>query len=218
MNDDFASKTNRNRREYRRGSLDESSIAADPFDQFEAWFAEAMQMEEGEVNAMALATTNEDRKPSLRMVLLKDLSREGFVFFTNYESRKGIEIGSESSVALLFYWPRLERQVRVEGICSKTSSERSNEYFKSRPRNAQIAATASTQSEAIASRAALENKCSEIEKAYDGKDIPRPENWGGYSVRPETFEFWQGRENRLHDRIKYSIDNDGVWRLSRLSP
>jgi len=218
MPNEFSSDTGKTRREYSRGTLEEAQIAKSPFDQFEAWFAEAQQIEEGEVNAMSLATSNASGQPSVRMVLLKDIVPDGFIFFTSYASRKGSEIASNAKVALLFYWPRLERQVRIEGLCSTVDEALSDRYFQSRPRNAQLGATVSIQSKEILTRAELEKAYSEAERSYDGQTIPRPKHWGGYIVRPNRFEFWQGRESRLHDRIQYQIDNGKEWRITRLSP
>ncbi|NDC37823.1 MAG: pyridoxamine 5'-phosphate oxidase [Proteobacteria bacterium] len=206
------------RREYKKAALDESSLCSDPLTQFERWFAEATAAVSGEANAMALATVGRDGAPSLRMVLLKGYGPEGFRFFTNYLSRKGEELSSNNKAALLFYWGELERQVRIEGTVSLVSAADSDAYFASRPRGAQLGAIASEQSSPLASRAELEKAVASLEAQYAGRPLPRPLNWGGFSLAPESFEFWQGREDRLHDRVTFTRTMQGGWVNRRLAP
>lgn len=205
------------RREYLLKGLEEKDLHPDPFTQFRSWLQEAVNAPLLEPTAMALATATKDGRPSARMVLLKQVDDRGFVFFTNYESRKGEELLHNPLAALLFYWDALERQVRVEGEVERTSPELSREYFNSRPFASRIAATISHQSAVIGSRAELEQKFRELAEYYNGKEIPLPPFWGGFRLIPHTFEFWQGRENRLHDRIRYT-KKENTWILERLSP
>ena len=191
--------------------LFEEDVAADPLEQFRRWFGEA------DDNRMALATAGSDGRPSVRMVLLKAADEDGFVFFTGYESRKGGELEANPNAALLFHWPPLGRQVRIEGPAERVSAEESDEYFATRPRGAQLAATASRQGRVLANRAQLDEAVADLDREYAGREVPRPEHWGGYRVRPQTYEFWQHRDDRLHDRLRYTRDGDG-WRLERLSP
>jgi pyridoxamine 5'-phosphate oxidase len=193
--------------------LQEQDVAADPLEQFRRWFSEA-----GEDNRMALATAAPDGSPSVRMVLLKGTDDEdGFVFYTGYGSRKGGELDANPRAALLFHWAELGRQVRVEGPVERVSLEESDAYFATRPRGAQLAAAASRQGRVLANRAQLDEAVAELERKYADSDVPRPEHWGGYRVRPETYEFWQHRADRLHDRLRYARDGEG-WRLERLAP
>jgi pyridoxamine 5'-phosphate oxidase len=193
--------------------LQEQDVAADPLEQFRRWFIEA-----GEDNRMALATAAPDGSPSVRMVLLKGADDEdGFVFFTGYGSRKGGELDANPRAALLFHWAELGRQVRVEGPVERVSLEESDAYFATRPRGAQLAAAASRQGRVLANRAQLDEAVAELERKYANSDVPRPEHWGGYRVRPETYEFWQHRADRLHDRLRYARHGEG-WRLERLAP
>lgn len=205
------------RREYMSAGLHESELAPDPIAQFRAWFEEAAQTEIHDVNAMTLATASPDGRPSARIVLLKGLD-EGFIFYTNYDSHKGRELAANPHAALVFWWPTLSRQVRIEGTVERTSAEESDAYFVSRPRRSCIGAIASPQSCVIDNREILEQRALEVEGRF-GADmvIPRPEHWGGYRVRPTLVEFWQGRENRLHDRLQYRKDGDG-WVVERLGP
>jgi pyridoxamine 5'-phosphate oxidase len=205
------------RREYGKSGLREKSAHRDPIQQFSRWFEEAVRAGLHEPNAMSLATTTRRGHPSTRVVLLKDFGHAGFAFFTNYGSRKGREIDNNPRAALAFYWHEFERQVRIEGKVKRVSRAVSAVYFASRPRDAQLGAWASNQSGLITSRAELESKFKRIEKQYAGKPVPVPPFWGGYIVVPDAIEFWQGRANRLHDRLLYKRRGK-KWSLSRLSP
>ena len=205
------------RRDYDRGSLDEAAMAFDPVDQFAAWFEEAKHLGFYEPNAMALATATADGAPSLRTVLLKAFDHRGFVFYTNFESRKGMELATNPNAALLFWWDRLERQVRIEGKADLISDGESDSYFASRPRASQIGAWTSPQSQLIGSRETLEEREAELQTKFSGAVVPRPAFWGGVRVRPSSIEFWQGRRGRLHDRLRYLRTQD-AWRLERLAP
>ncbi len=205
------------RQEYMRESLDEKDVARDPFTQFTRWFDEAVAARMPMVNAMTLATAPAAGRPSARMVLLKDVDQAGFVFYTNYESRKGQELAARPEAALLFYWIELEREVRIEGRVEKVSPEESDQYFSSRPLSSRHAAIASPQSQVVPDRAALETRFAEAEKRH-GENPQRPEQWGGYRVIPDTVEFWQGRPDRLHDRILYRRQSDNGWKIERLAP
>jgi pyridoxamine 5'-phosphate oxidase len=205
------------RQEYMRESLDEHAIAPDPFSQFAGWFDEAVRAELPMVNAMTLATASADLQPSARIVLLKGADPRGFVFYTHYDSRKGQELAENPRAALLFYWIELEREVRIEGTVEKTSPAESDEYFASRPLGSRVAANASHQSSVVADRQALEAQFLEVHRRY-GEEPPRPAEWGGYRLMPASFEFWQGRPNRLHDRLLYTRAPNGAWRIVRLAP
>jgi len=204
------------RREYMGESLNEADLAGDPFTQFRHWFDEALRAELPMPNAMTLATATAGGAPSARIVLLKGVDHEGFVFYTNYRSRKGRELAENPRAALVFHWTELEREVRVEGGIEQVSAAESDEYFDSRPLGSRHAAIASPQSEAVASRAMLERKFAEV-AAVQGDAPRRPTHWGGYRLRPVAVEFWQGRPNRLHDRLLYKLENGG-WALGRLAP
>lgn len=206
------------RKDYKLKSLSENDVAADPIEQFGSWWNEALQSELEEVNAMTLATATADGRPSARIVLLKDYSEEGFVFFTNYESHKGEEMKSNPHVALVFFWAALERQVRIEGTVEKVPAADSDAYFMSRPRGSRIGAWASPQSKVIEGREVVEKKVSALEQQFGEGDIPRPGHWGGYIVKPVLVEFWQGRPSRLHDRICYTTNGAGGWTIERLAP
>lgn len=206
------------RREYTRGFLNEDELDPDPFDQFEKWFREAVAAEVPFPNAMTLATATRDGRPSARIMLLKGFDKEGFVFYTNYESPKGRELLENPYAALLFYWAELERQVRITGSVKKVSREESERYFQSRPLGSRLAAWASPQSEVIPNRKVLEDFLKQMAEKYPDGNVPLPPFWGGFCLVPETFEFWQGRPDRLHDRFRYVRRPDGTWRIERLAP
>jgi pyridoxamine 5'-phosphate oxidase len=197
--------------------LDEKTIDRDPIKQFQLWFDDAVAAKLPMPEAMTLATATADGKPSARMVLLKQVDHDGFVFFTNYRSAKGEQLDANPHAALVFYWSQLDRQVRVEGSVTKTSAQESREYFHTRPRESQIGARASAQSQAISSREVLEQRAQELEALYGDREIDCPEHWGGYRLKPERIEFWKSRIGRLHDRILYERDATG-WSITRLAP
>ena len=197
--------------------LDEKTIDRDPIKQFQIWFDEAVAAKLPMPEAMTLATATPDGKPSARMVLLKQVDHDGFVFFTNYNSAKAEQLDANPYAALVFYWSQLDRQVRVEGSVVKTTAQESREYFRTRPRESQIGAWASTQSQAISSREVLEQRAHELEELYRERDVDCPEHWGGYRLKPERIEFWKSRIGRLHDRILYQRDGGG-WSITRLAP
>jgi pyridoxamine 5'-phosphate oxidase len=201
----------------RTGAVRKSDLAHDPLVQFRLWFADAKGSGIRAPHAMALATSTADGAPSVRMVLLKEVDERGFVFFTGYVSRKSIELDANPRAALLFFWDPLGRQVRVEGAVERVTDAESDAYFATRPRGAQLAASASRQSEVLAGRGELDARVAEVEREHAGVDVPRPDHWGGYRLLPETYEFWQHRDDRLHDRVRYRRD-DGAWAVERLSP
>jgi pyridoxamine 5'-phosphate oxidase len=228
------------REDYRRGDLDRASLKANPIAQFESWFHAAVgEQSQGrwrkigialyklwsaicnhrpaDINAMTLATVSKDGRPSTRTVLLKTVDERGFIFFTNYDSRKGRELAENPNAALTFFWPDLERQVCVAGSVTKLPVAESENYFKTRPYGSRIGAWASNQGEILPDRAALETKWRELEKKFPD-EVPLPPNWGGYILKPERIEFWQGRPSRLHDRFSYTRQTDGSWKIDRLSP
>ena len=206
------------RLEYRRGQLQREMMAEEPFAQFAVWFAEAAETDLLEPNAMTLATADENGRPSARLVLLKDFDEQGFVFYTNYESRKGRELAVNPWAALTFWWGNLQRQVRIEGRVERVSAEESDVYYNSRPLGSQIGAWASQQSRMIEDRAELEERLAALEARFAVEEIVRPPFWGGYRVVPTAVEFWQGGVNRLHDRFLYCRQADGSWLIERLSP
>ena len=198
--------------------LREMDMDPDPVIQFRKWYGDAFSSNSIQPDAMTVASATRDGKPSARMMLLKDVDGDGFVFYTNQESRKGEEFSRNAEVAIVFWWPLLERQVRVEGIIEKISDNEADLYFKTRPRGSQLAAWASNQSQVISSRQALDDRFGELEALYKGRDVPRPPYWVGFRLRHSTIEFWQGRPNRLHDRLRYRQIEGGGWILERLSP
>jgi len=199
-------------------SLSETDVDPDPIKQFHAWFSDTMAANLIEPNAMTLATATRDGKPSARTVLLKGFDVRGFVFYTNFESRKGQELAENPWAALVFFWAELERQVRVEGKIKKCSSLESDTYFRSRPLGSRLGACVSHQSQIISSRKVLEQRLGNLAAEYANWDVPRPSFWGGYRLSPTSIEFWQGRPNRLHDRLRYRLLTDGSWLIERLSP
>ncbi|MEO1050670.1 MAG: pyridoxamine 5'-phosphate oxidase [Bacteroidota bacterium] len=206
------------RKEYSLESLDIDDVKASPIEQFQLWFDEAIKAEVIEPTAMNLATVNEKGRPSSRIVLLKGIEKDAFVFYTNYQSRKGSDLLKNNFGALTFFWPELERQIRIEGVVDRVDESESTAYFQSRPRGSQVGAWASPQSAAIASREILEERVKSIEEKHQGEEVlPRPKQWGGYAVSPYMIEFWQGRESRLHDRIVY-IQEESDWKILRLAP
>lgn len=205
-------------REFSLLELREANLDPNPLNQFEKWFNDALKAIPLHPNALTLATATKDGKPSARMMLLKGFDENGFIFYTNSESKKGENLAENPLAAIVFWWAELERQVRIEGHIDKVSNEEADSYFKSRPRGSQIGAWASRQSQVISSRDVLESRFQELEVQYQNRDIPRPPHWTGYRLRPESIEFWQGRPNRLHDRLRYRLRDDGSWIIERLAP
>jgi pyridoxamine 5'-phosphate oxidase len=205
------------RQEYRSAELLQQDVDQNPMLQFKKWFTDALESQLYEPNVMTLATSDPYGKPSARIVLLKGFDEHGFNFYTNYDSKKGQELKENPQAALVFFWPELERQVRIEGMVSKLDPQISEDYFHSRPKGSQIGALVSPQSEVIASREALEQKVIEMKQQYADLEVPRPDHWGGYLVEPQHIEFWQGRPSRLHDRISFDLV-DGNWIINRLAP
>src|SRR6218665_269776 len=205
------------RHDFSMQTLNEDDVNKNPVQQFEKWFKEAVDAKVNEPNAMALSTVSADHKPSTRIVLMRNFDNNGFVLYTNYTSRKGEEILQNNNAALLFFWPELERQVRIEGVLSKQSAEESDLYFNSRPRESKLGAWTSAQSKVIASRKVLDDAYAALSGKYPGDDVPRPPYWGGYVLQPSAIEFWQGRPSRLHDRMLYTKEGND-WRIERLAP
>lgn len=207
------------RKDYDKHSLSKESVDKDPFHQFELWLFEAIDSGDDHAHAMALSTVDEHLMPDARIVLLRNVSYGGFTFFTNYESKKGKDLEKNNKASLLFFWTGLERQVRIVGEISKLPAKESDEYFESRPFDSKVGAWVSQQSEVLSNRAELENLFTEKLKTYENKEVPRPPHWGGYVLIPSKIEFWQGRPNRLHDRILYTLNSDKKsWKIERLMP
>ena len=207
------------RKIYEKSPLLENQIKENPMEQFRNWFLEANENPDvSEANAMAISTLENDGCPRTRMVLLKAYTWEGFIFYTNYESRKGKAIESNHKACLHFFWPTLERQIIIKADLERLPENLSDGYFQSRPKGSQLGAVVSPQSQVIPNRDYLENKLKDLEKEFENKEVPRPENWGGYLAKPYEIEFWQGRPNRLHDRIIYELQEDYHWKISRLAP
>jgi pyridoxamine 5'-phosphate oxidase len=206
------------RRDYTHRSLSENDVDANAIKQFERWWVEAVNSKIEEVNAMTLATASLDALPSARVVLLKEFNEKGFVFFTNYESYKAQQLAENPKACLVFFWKELERQVRITGLIEKVSGKQSDDYFQSRPESSRIGALASPQSRVIENRQWLDEKFNELVNKLEGTSFPRPLHWGGYIVKPVVVEFWQGRPSRLHDRIQYTLEESGNWKIERLAP
>jgi pyridoxamine 5'-phosphate oxidase len=206
------------RRDYSHKKLSEKDVNENPIAQFGNWWEESVHSKIDEVNAMTLATASQDGLPSARIVLMKGFNEKGFVFFTNYESYKGRQLAENPKACLVVFWKELERQVRITGLVEKISAEESDEYFNSRPEASRIGAWASPQSRVIENRHWIDEKFNELVNKMEGTDIKRPPHWGGYLVKPVEIEFWQGRPSRLHDRIQYSLDENGSWKIERLAP
>jgi pyridoxamine 5'-phosphate oxidase len=206
------------RREYASQSLLETEVAKNPIEQFERWWLQANETEIVEANAMTLATASTDGMPSARIVLLKGYDNSGFVFFTNYNSYKSLQLLENPKACLVFFWKELERQVRITGLVEKISDEENDAYFNSRPVGSRVGAHASPQSQVIESREWLDENYKQLASTLDADNIKRPVHWGGYRVKPVIIEFWQGRPSRLHDRLQYSLEDSGVWKIERLAP
>ncbi|USD24539.1 pyridoxamine 5'-phosphate oxidase [Flagellimonas marinaquae] len=207
------------RKSYEKSELTEATVMENPLEQFQKWFYE-VEASDGvdEPNAMTVSTLGLDGFPKSRVVLMKKFTFEGFIFYTNYQSEKGKAIEANPSICLSFFWPNMERQVIIKGKAEKIAENLSDGYFESRPTGSQLGAVVSDQSEVVPSRDYLEKKLKELEQKYEGQEVPRPEYWGGYLVRPISIEFWQGRPNRLHDRIRYTLQDDYDWKIERLAP
>ena len=215
--DSISDKVKKIRVEYEDKPLNLEDLNQDPLEQFSTWFQIAIDAEVNEANAMAISTITQEGTPRSRYVLFKDIVDDKLVFYSDYQSSKGREIDNNPNISGLFFWPELHRQIRLEGVISKTSNEVSDNYFSSRPRDAQLSAIASSQSAEIKGRETVEEKIQELEKEFEGKDIPRPDNWGGYAINISFWEFWQGRRSRTHDRFIY-VKNNNSWEITRLSP
>ncbi|MDQ3191332.1 MAG: pyridoxamine 5'-phosphate oxidase [Bacteroidota bacterium] len=216
--DNLREHINKLRKDFSLKSLHEQTVHKNPLIQFEQWFNEALQAQIPEMNAFDLATVSAQGFPSLRILYMRDFSSDGFVFYTNYNSQKGKDIQENPKVCMNFFWPQMERQIRIQGIAEKQKPEDSDLYFNSRPRGSQIGALASVQSAVINNREALDKLVNDISIEYEGKEIFRPSHWGGYIIKPLQIEFWQGRPSRLHDRIRYNKNENNHWQIERLSP
>lgn len=205
------------RHDFSKQTLDESQVDKSPFLQFEKWFKEAVDAHVNEPNAMTVATASKSGKPAARILLLRNFNENGFVFYTNYDSRKGEEIDANPDCALLFFWPELERQVRIEGKLIKQTAAESDLYFNTRPRTSKLGAWTSPQSKVVKNRKELDELYEQMSQRFPSEDVPRPPHWGGYVLQPDSIEFWQGRPSRMHDRILYTLDN-GNWKIERLAP
>ncbi len=215
--EDLREYINKLRHDFMQMSLDESMVQSNAIAQFEDWFRHAVDGKAIEPNAFVLSTVGKDLRPSARILLLRDFNQNGFVFYSNYNSRKAREIGENAFACMTFFWPELERQVRIEGKLIKQDAAASDFYFAARPRSSRVGAWASPQSEVLQNREQLDKSLAEIEKKFKGVDVPRPEWWGGYVLQPERIEFWQGRPSRLHDRLSYFL-RDNKWNIERLAP
>jgi len=207
-----------NRKVYQKDELLENQLSDNPMELFQQWFLQAQEKELGEANAMTISTNGLDGFPKSRVVLLKRFTWEGFIFYTNYQSEKGKAIAKNNKVSISFFWQTLERQVIIKGYAEKIAENLSDGYFESRPDGSKIGAWASNQSEVIESRAQLDEKLHQLEAQFEGKEIPRPKYWGGYIIKPQSIEFWQGRPNRMHDRIRFTLQKDYNWKVERLQP
>lgn len=206
------------RKVYQKKELLENQIPENPIELFRTWYSEAENEESGEANAMTVSTVGADMQPINRVVLLKKYTWEGFIFYTNYQSQKGKAIAQNPKIGLSFHWVKTERQVIINGVAEFLAENLSDGYFESRPRGSQLGAVASDQSQPVASREVLDKKLTDLEKQFEGKEILRPKHWGGYLVRPTVIEFWQGRPNRMHDRIRYTLQADFDWKIERIQP
>ncbi len=218
MSKKFQQDLSDHRKVYQKKQLLASEVSDNPMEVFRDWYLEAEEHISGEANAFTLATTGTDLKVSSRVVLLKKYTWEGFIFYTNYQSQKGQDIAQNPQVSASFFWPEMERQIIIKGKAVMIAPNLSDGYFESRPRGSRLGAIASDQSKPIASREALDEKLKDLENAYIGKEIPRPDYWGGYMIKPSEIEFWQGRPNRMHDRLRYTLQADYSWLLERLQP
>lgn len=206
------------RKDYQLQQLDEAHASTDAISQFNNWWQDAIKSNIEDVNACTLATASSNAKPSARIVLLKGFDQNGFVFFTNYQSHKGRELDENPQACMVFYWKELERQIRIEGLVQKVAASESDDYFLSRPTGSQLGAWASPQSTVITNRQQIEENVKKYEAEFENKPVTRPEHWGGYLLQPQLLEFWQGRSNRLHDRLQYNLQENGQWQICRLAP